>query len=172
MLLYILVGPQPPQGAEIFGPSQILNAILHPAPRNPDNLAWLFNNTRPQRTSINYNLQNVLGSLGAASSPVTSLAPAPLFNGVINDSINGSFDHTTPQSATSLDTRKRSNVSPGVWAKRSKSAEVQLDEQLHSEQVLAVKLSGDFVYSSSRDGVVKRTPLSDGGGSVVIYRHW
>lgn len=161
----------------MLGTSQILNGVIQPAVRNTDNLSWLFGSSRATVSPANpYSLQSVLGHLAAppvlAPAPISSMSPG-LLNGAAAAAaaeLNGSVPLA--------DVRKRPNLSSpaaataGAAAKRKRISEVQLDEQLHSEQVLAVHLNGDFVYTSSRDGIVKRTPLNDDDGSVVIYKHW
>lgn len=105
--------------------------------------------------------------LGASSSANNSYAEPPS-SSTVNNSVS---TPATPVVSSSTNDRKRpvSRDRQSNESKRSKNCE--FDEQLHGEVILVVKLHGNYVYTSSKDGVVKRTPLQDEAGSVTLYKH-
>ena len=179
-------GQSAQQGSDVFNSDLILNTLLQPAvPNGLLNVSWSGQGPCG-------NLSNLLQTLGLPESTRSASIPSSLglVNGnsvpavATNTAALNSFAEiptagplsvpvmSTPVPPPGANSKKRtgSRDPQSRESKRSKNAE--FDEQLHSEVILVVRLSGNYVYSSSKDGIVKRTPLQDGAGSVVLYKHW
>ncbi|XP_003744468.1 uncharacterized protein LOC100906508 [Galendromus occidentalis] len=172
LIAAITQGPPAPQSLDVFNPNSILNTILQPSiSTGLGSMPW-------STTSSNANFSTFLHSLGlpeSAMSPrISSAFGVPNGNSSLNSSLAETVASTSVQApctpcGTNDKKRTASRDSRCNESKRSKNAE--FDEQLHSEIVLVVKLSESYVYTSSKDGIVKRTPLQDGAGAVVSYKH-